>query len=401
MRIPMVAILGVVSLVFSLVFATVARGEIFELHSGGKVVGELLNPDEKPREKYIVKTPSGGKVTLDVSRVKNVVKPTEKQLEYEKIRRHFPDTVAGQIELAEWCKEHKLPKERKRHLARVIELDPEHREARRLLGYYFLEGEWKTTEQVMRDRGMVKGPQGKWYFPQEIELLEQHRAEELRLKEWRQNIRRWREWLDTERAGEAVDHFRAIQDSFAITALSESLAEEPNPERRKLYLGALANIGAVGAIRELAKAAMRDENEDVRLTALELMEQDPPSEAIDLFLDGLRDKDNNVVNRAAVGLAHMNDKVATGPLIDALVTKHSYKVVIGSPGTSTGFNSNGGIGMSQGQSQRIVSNMVNNPSVLDALVKITEGINFQYDVELWKNWFASQRKARALNGRRD
>ncbi len=52
-----------------------ATGEVFVLRSGGRVVGELLNPDEIPRKKFIVKTAAGAQVTLDRSQVKQVLHP--------------------------------------------------------------------------------------------------------------------------------------------------------------------------------------------------------------------------------------------------------------------------------------------------------------------------------------
>src|SRR3990172_2765264 len=47
-----------------------ARGDIFRLHDGGEVHGELLNKDESPRKNFLVKTAAGGKITLDESQVK-------------------------------------------------------------------------------------------------------------------------------------------------------------------------------------------------------------------------------------------------------------------------------------------------------------------------------------------
>ena len=53
------------------------------------------------------------------------------ETEYERIRPTYADTAEAQWELAQWCREHKLPAQRTVHLRRVIELDPEHVEARR------------------------------------------------------------------------------------------------------------------------------------------------------------------------------------------------------------------------------------------------------------------------------
>ncbi len=42
-----------------------------------------------------------------------------------------------------------------------------------------------------------------------------------------------------------------------------------------------------------------------------------------------------------------------------------------------------------------------NAAVLEALVQLAGGPNFDFDVDLWKAWFAAQRKPQSLNLRRD
>ena len=112
-----------------------ARAEVFVLSTGGRVVGELVNRDENPRKKYIIELEDGSRVTLDAAQVEQVQRPKAELLEYEKIRADYPDTVEGQWALAEWCREKKLPAQRDTHLKRIIELDPDHADARRALGY--------------------------------------------------------------------------------------------------------------------------------------------------------------------------------------------------------------------------------------------------------------------------
>src|SRR5271169_5664808 len=99
--------------------STPARAEVLILTNGGRIEGEILNADEKPRTKYVVKIAAGSQVTLQTAQVKEVqhLKPAES--EYEKISPTYPDTVAGQWALAEWCREHRLIQERKTHLERI------------------------------------------------------------------------------------------------------------------------------------------------------------------------------------------------------------------------------------------------------------------------------------------
>jgi hypothetical protein len=78
-----------------------AVGEVFVLGNGGQVTGELLNPDESPRKTFIIKTSTGGQITLDRSQVVEVHRPSPEELLYERIRPNYPDTVEGQWALAE------------------------------------------------------------------------------------------------------------------------------------------------------------------------------------------------------------------------------------------------------------------------------------------------------------
>ena len=86
--------------------------------------------------------------------------------------RPIADTAAAQWELAQWCREHKLSAEREVHLRRVIELDPDHVEARRALGYSKIDGQWTTQEEAMTKRGYVRY-KGQWKTPQEVEIAEE------------------------------------------------------------------------------------------------------------------------------------------------------------------------------------------------------------------------------------
>ena len=42
-----------------------------------------------------------------------------------------------------------------------------------------------------------------------------------------------------------------------------------------------------------------------------------------------------------------------------------------------------------------------NQDVLDTLVQLADGVDFEYDVAAWKQWYAGRKKAHTFNGRRD
>ena len=94
------------------------------------------------------------------------------EIKYDQTRDNYADTVEGQWKLAEWCRENRLPKQRKTHLERVVELDPEHAAARHALGYSHIQGRWVTQAKLMTENGYVRY-KGAWVLPQEIEILEE------------------------------------------------------------------------------------------------------------------------------------------------------------------------------------------------------------------------------------
>lgn len=376
--------------------------EVFVLDTGGRLEGRLANPDESPREKYIIETSTGGRLTLDRAQVKEVIRPRPEEIEYEKVRHKHPDTVEGHWALAEWCREHRLPRMRRQHLERIIELAPDHARARAALGYSRVQGKWKTRRQVMTERGYVEY-KGRWVLPQEVELLERKRQDELAEAQWRKKLKRWDGWLDTEKAEEALRHIARIDDPYAVPALADSLAKEPLETRRKLYIEALARVAAPQAWEVLAARSLEDPNEEVRLTCLDYLDDEPRPAVVEYYIEKLRSKDNAIVNRAAVGLERMNDPAAIGPLVEALVTTHKFKIDMGQPGIGASFDQSGRLGSFGfgGGGTKLVSRKFQNAEVLDALVTLTEGINFDYDIRAWQNWLATQKRPEGLNARRD
>ena len=186
----------------------ICRAEVFVLTNGGRLSGELVNRQEIPRKQYIIKVAGAGQITLAASQVEQVLNRRPDDEEYEKIRPAYPDTVEGQWALAEWCRQRKLPVQRETHLKRIIELDPNHPDARRALGYVQIDGQWATQAESMIERGYVRY-KGRWMLRQQIEIIENKNKLENAQQEWSQNIKRWRGWLGTDRDEQAKEKFHA------------------------------------------------------------------------------------------------------------------------------------------------------------------------------------------------
>ena len=156
--------------------SAVARAEIFKLTTGGEVSGELVNREESPRLHYVIRPYAGGEITLAASQVTRVVPQRPVDVEYQRQRLKYGDSVQDHWELAEWCRGKRLKKQNHFHLEQLLLLDSDHEEARRLLGYKLVDGKWITREEQMKSRGYVKY-NGSWVLPQEVQVREKQKKE--------------------------------------------------------------------------------------------------------------------------------------------------------------------------------------------------------------------------------
>lgn len=382
-----------------------AAGDVFVLSGGGRISGRWLNADEFPRRGYVIQTPSGGRITLADSQVERVLRARPEELQYEQIRHDYADTVRGQWELAQWCRQKRLPAQREKHLRRVIELEADHAPARHALGYTQLEGKWVIPDEVMIARGYARYRGGRWRTAQEIELIELKRKTEVAEKDWLWKLRRWRSWLGTDRDPHGRRNILAIKDPHAVKALTHALDNDDSPQARVLYVEALASVGTTAAAQVLAACSLQDPVEEVRLTCLDYLQNQKHPDVVAYFVGKLQGQGNPTINLAAMGLARLKDPSAVGPLIDALITTHTTKVPQGNPGSmtttfGTGPGGSGPSGLSVGGSVQTFTQFAQNQSVLDALVAIT-GENFSFDQRAWKYWHAMQRERASIDARRD
>lgn len=379
--------------------------ERFILETGGPIVGEILNPNQSPRENYVIRTDSGVEITLDKSQIKKIEYLRPDEVEYEKVRSRYPDTVEGQWELAEWCREKRLSAARETHLKRILELNSDHEQARRALGYSRVGGQWMTQEEAMIKQGYQRYGH-RWLLPQEIEILEKKNKNELAEKEWAKKIGAWRDWLGTDKGQVARESILMIDEPQAIKALAMALSDDRRDQARILFVEALARIGTPEALDVLARRALEDPVEEVCLTCLDHLKKKKYPGATAYFVRQLKHKDNAMVHRAGVALRHLGDPSAISPLIDALLTVHKSKTGSGGGGGGGGdqynmsFGNDGVGGFAFGGGPKVITRELQNRSVLEALVELTGGVNYGFNVQAWKAWYAQQ-KRRTVDTRRD
>ena len=147
------------------------RADLIKLKQGGEIRGKLLKESAGGETTRTIETLSGGRISVDAQQIEFVTNRPLVIEEYESRAHQIENTVEAHLELSEWCRENFLTTPRLQELEKVIELDPDHEQARAALGYTLRDGEWMTRDQIMRKNGYVKY-KGRYVSSAELELLE-------------------------------------------------------------------------------------------------------------------------------------------------------------------------------------------------------------------------------------
>jgi len=426
---PRASLIIVTSIVFGLLAVAVACADCVTLKSGGELRGEIL-ADPKSLEKarsITIRTLTGATVIVERENIAEVVRRRPLLEEYETRRRTAADTVAGQWELAEWCRQKSLPKEREVHLRRVVGFDAGHVAAHRALGHIRIAEGWGTPNELKAARGLVKH-KGKFVSAGHLDAaLDEERASDAE-RDWSKKVKLWHGWLTGQRGelktrGES--ELKGIRDADAVPALARVLRNEAAEEHRLLFVNVLSQIEGNRPIPPLAVQSLHDESENVRATALFNVREKDASQAVAVYVRALKSPTNVIVNRAGAALGFLGQESALSPLIDALVTRHEYSVEVPNPEPficTEGQSSTANVVLppavalkflSSGMMPLLAQNMPQpipgqepekemmtvtyqqdeeNAEVLAALTGLTEQ-TYGFDKQAWRKWYNTHKRA--------
>jgi hypothetical protein len=150
--------LGIPALLVVSVLPSTALADSVTLKSGRRLEGIARSEPGK-----VVVDTGLGTLTFATDQVQEIVPGRTTMHEYEDRRAALGDRpAAGQVfELAMWARDQRLDRYVDALLRQTIEIDPNHREARRLLGYVPFEGQWllrQQREEVVGERESRKEP---------------------------------------------------------------------------------------------------------------------------------------------------------------------------------------------------------------------------------------------------
>ncbi|MGH7201700.1 MAG: HEAT repeat domain-containing protein, partial [Planctomycetaceae bacterium] len=255
----------------ALLAGSLSRADSIELNNGGEVRGEIRgNVSSSGAEPITIETLGGAVVTVERDQIKNIIKRSLKLEEYYTRARALPEDAEAHWQLAEWCREQRLSRQRTEQLERVVALDPDHEPARLALGHEQRDGVWMTRDEAMAADGYVKHG-SRYVTPQEKELLEQAEADEEDQREWYVRIRQLHSTLSSgspQRQQEALMELRAIHDPNAVSSLRRLFQQDENKAMRRLYVAVLSQIPGEASAVALAQQAIFDADAEVRYEAL-------------------------------------------------------------------------------------------------------------------------------------
>lgn len=398
----------------------VAQADLVKLMNGGELRGKVIQSSSKQTIQF--ETLTGATIVVDREQTEFVTLRSLKIEEYETRARRIPGDNPDwkpHWELAEWCRQHGLKSQRDSQLLKVVEVLPDHEKAQLALGRTWNKGNWIDRDELMASQGFVKY-KNKYVTRQELEILERSADDLQREKAWIQKVRLWHGWLDgsdQNRYRQAIDEFESINDPHAASAIVKFLTVDSRSQVRQMAATILVRVGGISATSGLVNLALFDESPDVRTIAFEGIGRDFFKQARIAFIQALRNPSNVVVCRAATALGQIGDKTAVLPLIDALITIHSYQVVSDIPLNPTySFGTDGSFSnglppsvvaaVRTGQMQApivIPSSDTNipkktvtirvehyNSDVLNALEKLTKK-SFGFDKRTWNLWWTSEK----------
>lgn len=396
---------------------------------GGKVNGIVLE-EESDDAKLTIQT-RFGKQRIARNVIQEIQYGGESVQDYKVAAEKYKDTAEDQFKLAIWCLENKYRKEYTKHLKRVIELDKDHPEARRRLGYQLHDGKWMTNDEFKESQGYIKH-NGKWMLPQEKELADTQGEKSKSRQEIYKKIKLWKTWLKSEKSeryAEALAGLKSLKDPSAVKPLFEIFTDKKSVDSDRLVLvDVLAGIPGGESSICLVKVALNDNVEGNRQAAAGRLKDRKSPELLGEVLKYLKNNDNEKVNRAAVILAEIGDSSIYAALVNALVTKHKYTHEpdirdmvqtqqgssqrlggtsvqpdgsITQPSVMTRLRAEGRIkdqqkntvGWQQPQTQVVVE-VLQNQEVLNALTRLTEQ-NFGFEKGRWLKWIKDDERARS------
>ena len=252
---------------FAVLFAllSVASADTVLLKNGLSVHGKVVE------KKDFVEVSSNGRTwRFDRAKVKEIRLGESLPEEYARRKGELGASDAeGWFRLALWARERRLPQAREAY-ERVIGIDPDHRAARRELGYEKVGDRWVKGDEAKRSKGFVLCG-GVWMLPEEADrlmragLMKQAKSTEAHRKRAIELVRAMSD-DDPEIRAVAASQLSELPDAALLRPLEKALFAT-DPTMRVLAVKTLSRIGDRVALPWLIRSSMYDAKAEVRNAA--------------------------------------------------------------------------------------------------------------------------------------
>jgi len=402
----------------SLAIGQVRHDEVV-LSSGQTLVGSVEERRVGPQNQaeLVVSLEDGSVLILQREMFRSWKAEPAAMSEYRERRSRAMATVDSQWELAAWCRENKLKSPASTHARMVLELDPEHELARRLLEHQKIQNRWVDVDEVKSRLGYVK-INNRWVLPEVDDLLKVLVEQRDRQRGWKRDLTSlFKTAFSTSRkAGEAWEQIRSIRDPEAVATLVELLGSRTDPRERRLLVEVLGEIPSLASSyalldyfllnaddaegRERALQSIKRRPEHKVFLARKLVTQLDP----DLLGDRSKMPDEATasrntarLSRAATALRELEVPIGIEPLIVAMRISYNVKIK-GQDGASSGPGGVQGVGSGAREINKFFEH--ENGAALEALQKLT-GQRLGNSQEQWMRWWISVNTPKDLDLRRD
>lgn len=408
---------AVLVLLPSLVFAqSDIRSDEVTLHSGGVIVGSVEERvDEKTRQKeLLVQLPDGTTLLLDSSVFARWRPEPEVMPRYRELLSQAQHTVDFQWKLAQWCGENGLKDLREKHARMVIEIDPDHAEARKSLGHIKPRDTWIDRDSQMSRLGYVK-INSQWVLPEVQELSEAISQRKEINQNWKNQLRLQfnKAFSRSRHQQQALEEILAIRDPAAVETLIEMLQSVKSKPERALIVEVLAQIPTYASTNILADFYLLNQDDeeardrciktilDRKQFSVAAAQKFAAAVSPGYLVDGKRQTNPNVntlrMSRAALGLRKLEIQIGIEALVNALVVEYKFK---STEAPTNAFGGNGSVVSAPAGRDIETRVSVQCPAALETLEAFT-GQNFGFDQMAWIQWWVSENTPQSLDLRRD
>ena len=387
--------------------------DTFEIRGLGTITGKLLNDPSSSMLKIL--TNDGVELEIASGKLRPpVIVPAEKEKAYLASFLGKQDSVELHRALSKDCLDSRALAYA--HRERVVELDPSPENWIALGDMTFdkKSGEYIKSDVAFKRKGMVSLGSRGWDTPQShaIETLDESQKKEVgeirtAIKSNLQNLKD-----RGPKQVKAIEFFGNLKTLAAIEVINLDYFKKDNFGQAEVFMPILARMPGNSASHVFVYLAMNAknlENPELVQVSMELLSREQCWEyAMNAFLNVIRDpkssqvKDGislvDLVDRAGTHIQSFPDKVAIPDLIERLIS--IIKTTTSIPGENT-FNrdgSGGGISTPRTLNQDRIHN---HQPVLTALIALSDGANYNYDIPQWRIWYANTYSKSNLDLRRD